>query len=188
MSEIDEIQALWKQQPTTPPEVDMDEIQAKADRFAKLVTFRNVSEWLAALFVVVSFCGMAVWGDYSTVTRVGAVLIALGAVFLSRRIYLDGRLRDAPDASQDTRGYIEAYRSNLRAQANLLRDVWRWYLGPLVPGLLVFHAGFIVADPSSWLPVALVAALSMTVFGVIAWVNRVAAKKLHKQADALPTV
>jgi hypothetical protein len=185
MNDFDDIQALWKQQPATPPEVDMNELKNKANRFAKLVTLRNVSEWAACAFVIVIFVGMAVGTAYPLVTRVGSAMIALGAALIAHRLVLDGRLRELPDPAADTGGYIDAYRSNLEEQAGLLHDVWRWYLGPLVPGMVVFLVGFVVADPSSWPRIAVVALICAVVFLAIGWINRLAATKLRAQASRL---
>jgi hypothetical protein len=36
---------------------------------------------------------------------------------------------------------LEFHRRELVRQRDLLRSVWRWYIGPIVPGLVVFYAG-----------------------------------------------
>ncbi len=107
MSDFDDIQALWKTQPVSVPEVDMTELENKADRFSAQVKRRNIMEWLASAFVVVSFLAMSSMDMFPNVSRIGAVFIAIGTLFVARRIYVDGRLREMPEASQDTQAYVK---------------------------------------------------------------------------------
>lgn len=185
MSDFDDIQALWKTQPVSVPEVDMTALKKKAHRFSMQVKIRNATEWLAAAFVMVLFLWMAAVDALPLISRLGAVLIALGAAYVAWRIYRDGRLRELPDAALDTHAYVEAYRGNLEAQAKLLQDVPRWYLGPLVPGMLTFFAGFLIATPAAWLKLVPVMAGCAAVFVAVGWLNRFAAKKLRSRAAEL---
>ena len=163
----------------------MTALKKKAHRFSIQVKIRNATEWLAAAFVIVIFLWMAAVNELPPVTRLGAVLIALGSAYVAWRIYRDGRLRELPDAALDTNRYVKAYRDNLEAQADLLQNVPRWYLGPFVPGMVIFFAGFIIAAPAAWLKVMPVMAGCAAVFVAIGWLNRYAAKKLRRRAAEL---
>ena len=74
--------------------------------------------------------------------------------------------------------------TELARQRDALRSVWLWYLGPLLPGLVVFMWGR--QGGSAHHPVELlVDGLMLAVFVAIAWLNRRSAAKLQRQIDAL---
>lgn len=185
MSDFDDIQALWKRQPTTVPEVDMDMIKKNANRFHNQILLRNLSEWLACAFLVVCFTVVALDADFHVVSRVGAILNALGAALVGHRLMLDGRLKKMPDAAQDTQGYLAAYRNNVLQQAQLTHDVWRWYLAPLSPGLIVFMVGVMLAEPASWTLVVPIMLGIAAAFVGIHFLNRLAAKKMREKVEEL---
>lgn len=186
MSDFDDIRLLWQRQPVQPPEVDMSELRKKAHRFHRTILLRNIAEWGAAAFVVVMFSALAVSGEgFHWVSRVGGGAVALAAGYIAYRIYRDGRLRRLPDPGQDTRAYIEAYRRQLLGQADLIRNVPRWYIAPFVPGFTLFYLGFLLKQPERWLIVAGLFAGSLLFMWGIAWGNRRAAAKLERRAGAL---
>jgi Flp pilus assembly protein TadB len=112
-------------------------------------------------------------------------MMALGAALVAYRLHRDGRLRHIPDPTADTERFLSAYRANLEAQAALLESVPRWYLAPLVPGLVTFYVGFVVREPATWWAPLILLAISLLVFAAIGWMNRVGARKLRAQAAKL---
>lgn len=69
-----------------------------------------------------------------------------------------------------------------------MHSVPRWYLGPFVPGLLVFLGGMAL-DPRAgraWPAILFTALLSVATFVFIALRNRAAAHKLDVEISALP--
>jgi positive regulator of sigma E activity len=83
------------------------------------------------------------------------------------------------------------YRVEVDRQVRLLRSVWRWYLGPLVPGLLWLFAANAVVHSKSWLGlgrVLLTALVTAVVFFVVARVNRRAATELSSELIRLEDV
>jgi hypothetical protein len=77
----------------------------------------------------------------------------------------------------------------LERQRDLLRTVWSWYLGPLIPGLAVLITAYALANPAHWKYQGLFIAgyvLFVAAFVVgIAKLNAGAARKLQKQIDEL---
>jgi hypothetical protein len=85
----------------------------------------------------------------------------------------------------------------LEGQRDLLRDVWRWYLLPFVPGLVAMLVSFgmrdglwltreIAANPArDGLFLLLFAAVLIVLFFVVVGINKRFAKKLQADIDAL---
>ena len=73
---------------------------------------------------------------------------------------------------------LEFHRRELVRQRDLLRSVWLWYIGPFIPGIVVFGMGVRPRHgTTSWLN----AVPFLSVFGVIMWLNYRAARGLDRQ-------
>jgi positive regulator of sigma E activity len=86
---------------------------------------------------------------------------------------------------------LDFHRRELVRQRDLLRSVWSWYLGPLVPGMVVFLFGSIlqkVRQPTDWLKALPVAAFMAAGFWFTARLNRRAAGCLQRQIEELDRV
>ena len=79
------------------------------------------------------------------------------------------------------------HRGELERQRDLLRGVWKWYLLPLVPGMILFCLGPVMARPEkASLAVAVsIAAGNLAFFVFIGELNRRAANKIQGRIDAL---
>jgi len=81
---------------------------------------------------------------------------------------------------------MEFYRGELVRQRDFLREIWRWYLGPLIPGPAWLVVGAAWPTPAicrTWRFLggyALVAALA---FFLIAQINLKAAGRLQKRIE-----
>ena len=75
-------------------------------------------------------------------------------------------------------------RSELVRQRDALRNVHFWYLGPLVPAMVLISAARIVGHPWSWNLAFPEGAWAGFVF-LLWWVNRRGARLLQRQIDAL---
>ena len=88
-----------------------------------------------------------------------------------------------PPAQGDLTGF---QREQLVRQHDALRTVWRWYLAPFVPGMLVLFVGQAQALPfGQWAYGAVCVALMLTVFGLIWLLNHYAARKIARQIEEL---
>lgn len=175
-----DLRSLWQTQPELPLGMSVAEIRAKAGRFRGVITSRNNREWLAAALVAAAFSTFAIVGD-DPIERAGNVLVVVGAAYVSWHLHAHGRARPVP---RDGLPCVAFYRRELVRQRELLRGVWRWYLGPLCPGLAVLTLGRFLADPGPG-PV-LGALFCVAVFAGIGWLNHRGAGELQRQIDALP--
>ena len=185
------LQALWQSQPAPPKRFSLEEIRDKATRFQRTVRFRNLREYVAAIVVLVIFTGYA-WFANTWLSKAGPGLIVVGTLHIMFQLHT--RAASLPVPGGDawvTESCVQFHRRELERQRDLLRTVWRWYLGPLVPGLsVVFLDRFIEAWPrGGFAIVASLASALVTVFVFLGvwWLNAAGARKLQREIEALGT-
>jgi hypothetical protein len=185
------LQSLWQNQSVYPKQFSADEIRAKAIRFHRTVRFRNIGEHIFSIAVVIFFAGYA-WKADTWLSKAGPSLIVLGTMCLVFQLYTRAASHPVPGGPGPggvTESCIEFHRRELERQRDRHRAVWRWYLGPLIPGLLVlFVDRFLDAWGKDGLHVAysLASALAaILVFVGIGRVNAVEARKLQREIDEL---
>ena len=103
----------------------------------------------------------------------GSVLIIAGTIYVVRQLYR----RSTPAAMPAEFGLtasVEFYRSELVRQRDLLQSVWKWYLAPFVPGMVMFSRGKIPFLTSNTI-----------MFGLVWWMNRRGAGRLTRQIEEL---
>jgi len=181
--------ALWQGQPVEPKPPSATEARAAASRFQEKIRRRNLRESIAAVVVLVVFGGYA-WEATAWLARLGPVLVVLGTVYVMVQLHTKGASLAVPDAANATT-CLDFHRRELGRQRDLLRRVWRWYLGPLVPGVLVMLGARLVEE---WARGGLAFALavgsvlvSAVVFLGTWWFNEAGARKLQREIDALGT-
>jgi hypothetical protein len=183
----DPFRELWTGQPLEPVAMSVEAMHARARRFQARVRGRNLTEYAAAALVMVVF-GRLVVEAPAWPARLGGVLIALGAVYVCVRLHLLARAAGRDELAR-VESWADFHRAELVRQRDALHAVWRWYLGPLVPGLAVFclTPAFIPDKPLLVRTVGVVAGLAIcaaTVLGV--WrLNARAADALQREIDDL---
>ena len=167
--------------------MSIDQIRVSAGRFQRKIQGRNIREYVAAIAVVVFF-SYELWRAGDLLARIGFGLIIAGTFYLIWHLLSKGSWRPLPeDAGLST--CIEFQRRQLEQQRDLVSSVWRWYLGPLVPGLAVLLVAFGRANPGHMKHPALVVVPEAIFFAAsflaIAKLNASAARKLQRQIDEL---
>ncbi|MCP5111057.1 MAG: hypothetical protein GY953_09500, partial [bacterium] len=115
--------------------MSVQELSNRASRFQRKIIWRNVREYLAAV-VVLGFFGFNLWNTDSVIMRAGAALVIAGTLYVVVQLRRRGAAKEVP-ADLGWRNSIEFHRQELERQRDLLRSIWRWYLLPLVPGMVV---------------------------------------------------
>jgi hypothetical protein len=189
MPDPDRLQSLWKTQAEEPFVMSLADLRARAEQLQSRIRLRNFIEYAAGAVVVGAFTWTAVVAS-GVVAQIGAALVALGAVYVCWRLHVLARAANRAEFAA-TASCADFHRAELVRQRDALDGVWRWYLGPLVPGLVVFWIGVGFA-PSVGLPVAgriAIAAIGLgigaAVFLAIGHANAKAAKALQAEIDAL---
>ena len=172
---------LWRLQRTEAAPLDIDEIRRRALDFQRQIRRRNRGEYVACALVVVLF-GFFFWVAESWWARMGSLLVISGTLYVCAQLHKRGSPRTVlPGAT-----FLAFHRNELERQRDALRSVWRWYLGPFVPGLIVFHVGGEFDDP----PVTCLSLLGypsvlLAVYFCIFKLNQWAARKLQRELDEL---
>jgi hypothetical protein len=183
----DALSKTWLDQPVENIAMPLEEIRRRAGKFERRVRWRNAREYTATAIVVAVF-GYYIQAVPSAVARAGSVLTIAGALYVTWQLHRRGSSGTSPAAGA-FEDCLVFHRLELERQRAALASVWRWYLGPLVPGLAVFIAGTTLAMP---IPIGyrmVTAAIMLAIIGVVFWLvaklNRSGARKLQAQIDEL---
>ncbi len=183
MSERDDLQSLWTTQKEEPFSMSLSDLRARAQLLQSRVRRRNLIEYAAAALVVVAF-GWVAFTASSIVGQAGAALIVIGTLYVCWRLYALARAAEV-GGFETAESCADFHRGELVRQRDALRGIWRWYLGPLVPGMVVFWIGVGAAPSGGIAKAAIGLGIGAAVFFGIAKANAAAAKALQAEIDAL---
>lgn len=160
-----------------PAVATLDNIPERAQRFEKLIRKRNLGEYCGAVLVVF-LVGIQV--TRNGVSGSPAVMLA-GVAFVAWYLYRHGTPRETPTGVESA-DMLRFYRGELARQASLLRNVFWWYLAPMIPGALLGIAAS--RGASAQIFAASFAAVFILVFGL----NQRAVKGLEREIEALDSL
>ena len=163
---------LWQQQPLENAGVQLEDLRRRAGKFEKRIRNRNRREYIAAAVVMVAF-SFYIYKFTDWVWRLGSAMVLAGTIYVVVQLYRRSTPVSLP-ANFGMVASVEFYRRELVRQRDLLRSVFSWYLGPLLPGLLLLTKGK---------PVMI--AINAIVFGLVWRVNQRAAARLTRQIEEL---
>jgi hypothetical protein len=167
--------------------MSLDEIRRKAQRFSRKIRRRNGREYVAAVFVVAIF-GYYIWHYNEWFMRIGSGLVIAGTAYMVFQLHRRGSAASAPADLGLTTG-LGFYRKELERQHALLNSVWRWYMGPFVPGLAVITLGAAFTKPGrsphAWMFAGSYAVVVALAFWLVARLNQRCAGRLQRQIDEL---
>jgi len=179
----DDIRDVWQNQPVEVTPMPLEEIRRKARQFEKRIGRRNVREYVGAAIAIAAFT-FYIFKFPSPMIRAGSALIIAGMICIAIQIYKRASPGTLPADAPLTES-IAFHRSELVRQRDLLRSVLWWYIGPIIPGLVVFWAGITPRHGAGWL----VTALPMVcIFALIVWANHRAAIRLERQIAELDSL
>ena len=176
------LKSLWQSQSVEPIQMSLEEIRKKAERFQKRIRNRNLREYAASVVVFAAFSYyMWRWPDL----RLACGLILAGTAYVVYQLHTKGAAKNVP-ASLALDPWLQFHRRELERQRDLLGDVWKWYLLPFVPGLLVFIATLLLRLPADkWIRMLPFIVFCAAVFYGIWRLNQRGANKLQRQIDEL---
>jgi hypothetical protein len=180
---MNEMGALWKAQAVQPRALPADEIHRQHAALERRVGRRNMIEYLTAALVIVGVVGLVLLdvrlGAFGIGT-VGLILLGIGGGVVAWQLH---RRTGGAMPIDGARPSIEAYRDSLRRERDALASVARWYIGPMVPGMVTIYAGaFLKVPPGGRLFVIALAAVTAI---AMAWVIRINRRGAQRIADEL---
>ena len=179
----DIFQRAWQGHPVDPSP-SLAEIRRRATSSTRRISWRNRRELVAGAVVLLAISSSIIRGGFDGMKDLGNVLALLGVAYVMYQIHTRGSARQLP-ASLGMTAAAAFYRRELEDQRDLLRSVWRWYLLPLLPGLLVFTVARGLEQPAYWSRAIWNVAGAAVVLRVIVWMNMRAAARLQRAISAL---
>jgi len=188
-----ELLNAWQSQELGVLAVSVDELRRASDKLARRVFWRNTTEYLAAIVVVVGY-GYWFFTFHTLLLRLGSVLTVAGVLWVVYQLHKRGSATPMK-MEMDPRSCLDFHRSELVRQRDLHASAWRWYLLPFVPGLGTFMFGQLqlqLARTHSASQRHSIAVGFTVVGGIIACVflaiwklNQLRARSLQKKIDEL---
>lgn len=164
--ELERLRARWTDQTVEAPVFSPEALAAASEALKRNVRNRNRREYAAVVVVVGVFTAYA-WFLADPWMRAGSVWTVFAALWVGAVL----RARGTPlerDAAADGKAWLIA---ELERERDLLASVWRWYLGPFIPGLILFFVGPALRVETVVVGVAL-AGMVAGVVAVLAYVGR----------------
>ncbi len=179
----------WQAQSSNAEFSSPEACAKRASKFERQINLRNAIEYVAGAFVFVLFGGLTIMAFVKGEALIGAasavILAGAGRVIWSLRRNASNLERRPEDAC------LAHLRRQFQHQYTALRTVPRWYIGPFVPGIMLFFAAITVktAEVTGW-PAAIAgglfsAAIAFGLFALIIFVNWLAAKALKRKIEAI---
>jgi hypothetical protein len=177
----DEIPDFWRNQPVEPANMSADDVRRKAQRF-EAKTRRGFRVIVGLFIFLAAGYGSFLYFFPGTVQRIGSSLTLAGYVYGAYRLHKRGLPRTVPAGPASAT--CAAYRAELERQREFCLGVGS-LLAAFVPGPVVFIMGFVAADLGPVKAVGLATLLVVAPFVVGIPANRLAARKLQWEIDAL---
>lgn len=168
---------------------DPSDCARRADRFERQVRMRNAIEYAACVLVVLLFGGGAIATLIAgeTMIALSLLLVVAGTIIVARNLHR--RASNLARIAEDP--CLDHLRRQYRRQYDALRSVPVWYIGPLLPGVILLYAVITykvarVSDAASALAgLAGPAAVTFGLFGVVIVANILAARAIRRKLDEL---
>lgn len=124
----------WQNKETVINDISIDEVIEKSQKMSRQIKFRNIREYLACVFIVITFGIRAVHASTSFSMMMCWFMVASG-IFIALMIYKKGTFEGGASPTLPASEYISKYREQLIKQISLLSKVRYWYVGPLMLGI-----------------------------------------------------
>lgn len=180
-----DLKHLWKTQTAAAPRYTEQQLRQRARTMQRRIALRNLLEYAAGAVVIACFAYFIIAYRYPLM-QIGSALIILATLVVLHQLHRRGSSRPLPgaDAAIASRDF---HRAELLRQRDALRTVALWYVGPFVPGVVVFRWGVetqmagIGPFAHGLLANALIAAVLLAIIGY----NWRMAGKLQREIDLL---
>ena len=180
------IQQIWQCQPVEGTKMSVEEIRTRSAKFEKRIMWRNVREYVAGA-IAAGFLASFIVKSHDVFFQFACGLMIAGLAYMAYQLHRRTAPRSMP-AELGAANSLQFHRAELERQMDFLRHIWRWYLGPLVPGLVAFSLTTVVHGHEHPLPIILVNSLFAACLILVWRLNAYAVRCLQKRIDELRTV
>jgi len=180
-----DLTALWQRQSLTARIPTPEEIRSRLSTLDRRTRMRNVIEYATAILGIIGALGLAAlqWRLGVRGTGIfGVLLLAIGMVVVVHQL----RARTGGPAIDGARPSIESYRALLRRERDALASAWLWYVGPMIPGMILLYGEALLNVKGNGLIFVGLAGAGTIVF--VIWViriNRRGARELDTELKLL---
>ena len=178
------MQQLWQQQPVEGTRMSVDEIRKRASKFEKRIVWRNAREYVSGGIAIFLF-GYFFFHAHDMLTRIAFGMLIAGMAYVLLYLYRKGGTTGAA-AVETGKPCADFFLAELERQRDLINNLW-WYLGPLVPGMVMLSVSSFLAHrhPQSLWVLAAVDVSIVALSYLIIRLNSRAARCLQRQIDEL---
>ena len=171
----------WQEQTVMARPVDINDLVERARAFQRKIRWRNRVEYAAVLIGAAAYLGY-IWLLENPWIRVGSLLFVLGGLSVIYQFHRRASSKTVPAGAN----CAEFHRRELQRQRDALRSIMRWYVGPLIPGAIVFNIGIATNHP--WGPL-LILSIAAVLWGgttlLVYKLNQWGARKFQREIDDL---
>ena len=188
----DDLQKLWHADAAAGSFTDPTRLEKRRTGFERTIRRRNLIEYAAgALLLCLEVPAFVMFATTGEPLMAGAmVLMLLGTLWVLWNMYRRASMeRRRPE--EDCRSHLVA---QYRRQADALRTVPMWYIGPLLPGVLGVYgtvAFKAIGEVDAWDILTEMGppfGATLAFFGFVIWLNQRAARSLQRRAEELEAV
>ncbi|HEY1678003.1 MAG TPA: hypothetical protein VGG04_09875 [Candidatus Sulfotelmatobacter sp.] len=178
-------QQIWQTQPVEGTKMSAEAIRLRAGKFERRIMRRNLRELIASVIVTIAFGYFCIAAPNALWRTTWGLFIA-GTVWVMFQLRRKGTPRTMPEdiGAATSVGF---FRSELERQRDLVKNVWPWYLAPLVPGYIALNLAWVLAPlrPTPWTTILALDLFFAAIFLGVWKLNQRAARCLQRSIDEL---
>ena len=184
----DDIRHVWQAQGSGAAPLPIEELRKRGEKFRSTIVRRNRREYIAITLMVPYFSYFA-WTARPLLMRMGNGLIVAALFYIAYQLHRRTAISSGPE-ELPRQSCLAFYRAELVRQRNALRGVWKWYLGPLLPGIATIAASLCSASfrksaLAGLISVAWVGAMALFVWWIARLNLRNGAGRIQREIDEL---
>jgi len=182
----EDLRQIWQRQALDAPRINLTYLRHQLHRLRRRTQVRNGIGYISAAVAII-WMVLVGWDSISSrpITSFGLALWALAILFLSWQRHR--REAISPPAEQlGTLDALQLYRQELARQRDTRRG--RWWLPPIIPGMVVLPVGLALESSKTWLATAGLAAWFILAVVLAIYRNEREARGIQDEIDALDSM
>ncbi len=187
MNEIpnNQAQQIWQHQPVEGIKMSAEEIRRRAGKFESRIRWRNRRESVGCLLTSGLFAYF-LFDTQNVLFRIAYGMFVAAMIWIAIQLHRKGSVKTLP-AGLEPSTSLQFFRGELERQRDTVKNVWPWYLAPMVPGYLMLTIAYAVSFPRPvrWIGVGAFDLFVVLLFIGVWKMNVRAARCLQRTIDEL---